>query len=83
MNKFVILKHKDSEYIVNVSQITCIVKHDESTSKVYLSGGNYVLASCTKTELLEMLVIKPWYVNMYNALKYVFSKRAKNEMRKL
>lgn len=77
MNEFIVLKYKDKEYIVNISQITCIAKNDEKSSKVYLSGGNYVLASCTKAELLEMLVVKPWYVNIYNALKYVFSKKGK------
>ena len=74
MNKFVVLESQAGEIIANVSQITVIVPKvgDNKKCVVYFSDGNSATVNYSKVELLEIIIGKPWYINIINAIKMLF-----------
>lgn len=77
MNKFIVLREEDTEIetLINVSNI-CWVKFiannklhigfSDGTDNVFLNNG---------LELTEMLVGRPWYINIFNAVRWLFRKK--------
>lgn len=75
MNKFVVLESRAGDTIVNVSQITAIVPKVgccDTQCVVHFSDGNNITVNYSKVELLEIIIGKPWYINIINAIKMLF-----------
>lgn len=67
-------------YLINVSEIVWI-EEGISTDKVLhirFEDGSTLTIRNTK-EIIEMLVLKPWWMNIYNAIKWVFRKKGVNK----
>lgn len=68
------------QYLINVSQIIWI-EYSLDNSKVLMlrfEDGSTLTIKYTK-EIIEMLVLKPWWMNIYNAIKWLFRKKGVNK----
>lgn len=83
MNKFIVLHcwDDDKDYLANVSNICWArqlpdglieIKFNNGPSKIFFNNG---------LELTEMLVGRPWYINIFNVVRWLFRKKygVKNE----
>jgi len=68
------------QYLINVSQIIWIEYSLDDTRVLMLrfEDGSTLTIKYTK-EIIEMLVLKPWWMNIYNAIKWLFRKKGVNK----
>ena len=68
------------QYLINVSQIIWIEYSLDDTKVLRLrfEDGSTLTIKYTK-EIIEMLVLKPWWMNIYNAIKWLFRKKGVNK----
>lgn len=68
------------QYLINVSQIIWIEYSLDNTRVLMLrfEDGSTLTVKYTK-EIIEMLVLKPWWMNIYNAIKWLFRKKGVNK----
>ncbi len=68
------------QYLINVSQIIWIEYSLDDTKVLMLrfEDGSTLTIKYTK-EIIEMLVLKPWWMNIYNAIKWLFRKKGVNK----
>lgn len=91
MNKFIMLKeafiNKDNSilegdyYLINVSQIIWIhPKYLKNAKYVELrfEDGSTLTVMNSKEEILEMMVLKPWWKNIIDAIRWIFIRKKKN-----
>lgn len=67
-------------YLINVSQIIWIEEGVSTDKLLHLrfEDGSMLTIRNTK-EVFEMLVLKPWWMNIYNAVKWLFRKKGVNK----
>lgn len=67
-------------YLINVSQIIWIEESMPVNDLLQLrfEDGSTLTIHNTK-EVFEMLVLKPWWMNIYNAVKWLFRKKGVNK----
>lgn len=86
MNKFIVLFEDATniECLLNVSNICWVKLIANNKLHIRFSDGSENVYYKNNFEITEMLLGKPWYVNIYNTVKYLFGKRVKNgQVRKL
>lgn len=68
------------QYLINVSQIIWIeyLLDDTNVLMLRFEDGSTLTIKYTK-EIIEMLVLKPWWMNIYNAIKWLFRKKGVNK----
>ena len=92
MNKFIMLKEarimstrlstvvEGDYYLINVSQIIWIHPkplNDRTLVELRFEDGSTLNVLNSKEEILEMMVLKPWWKNLIDAIKWTFIKSNK------
>lgn len=91
MNKFIMLKEaiiskktnlsifEGDYYLINVSQIIWIhpiyLKNAQYVELRFEDGSTLKVLN-SKEEILEMMVLKPWWKNLIDAIRWTFIKKA-------
>lgn len=79
MYKFILLQDiHGREYLINVSQII-FIEYDMPNKKTLTLGfedGSRLTFRNSK-EIYEMLILKPWQMNILNFFRWLFKKRGK------
>ena len=68
------------QYLINVSQIIWneYSLDDTKVLRLRFEDGSTLTIKYTK-EIIEILVLKPWWMNIYNAIKWLFRKKGVNK----
>ena len=89
MNKFIMLKEarvidprlstivEGDYYLINVSQIIWIHPKplkDRTLVELRFDDGSTLNVLNSKEEILEMMVLKPWWKNLIDAIRWTFIK---------
>lgn len=79
MYKFIILYDLDGkEYLINVSEILFIEYSTPTAVTIGFEDGSRLMFRNSK-EIYEMLILKPWQMNLVNFFRWLFKKRGQNE----
>ena len=79
MYKFILLQDiHGREYLINVSQII-FIEYDMPNKKTLTLGfeDGSRLTFLNSKEIYEMLILKPWQMNILNFFRWLFKKRGK------
>lgn len=75
MYKFIILYDLDGkEYLINVSEILFIEYSTPTAVTIGFEDGSRLMFRNSK-EIYEMLILKPWQMNLVNFFRWLFKKR--------
>lgn len=89
MNKFIMLRslkwnaNKNSwdesdYYLINVSQIIWIHPTiNENIVELKFEDGSLLHVKNSKEEILEMMILKPWWKDLINFFRWIFIKKEK------
>lgn len=77
MNKFIVLRswERGTECLVNVANVCWVRKYDDTRIEIKFSNGPSEIFYNNGLELTEMMVGRPWYINILNAVRWLFHKK--------
>lgn len=77
MYKFILLHDiQGKEYLINVSEILFIEYTTSTVITIGFEDGSRLMFK-NSNEIYEMLILKPWQMNLVNFFRWLFKKKGK------